>query len=285
MENCKINLRTLFTLPYEDDRIPYWVNSANCIYKITNLINDKVYIGQAQHFHGRLCTKNKFGHLGSYIIHSKFNLKNVYLYNALRKYKSRNFEVELIESDIDPDELDNREIFWIAYYHSYIYDKHPLGYNMTTGGQNCENMRAKCLELWPETNGMPPECLKAGLEARAKIYGMNGMTPQCYEAGLVRLKELYPDTNGASTNWIIAGNKASCLAKLLAGYDALLKMSAEFRKDGGTKWTKSIYYEYKLPLTPQPLAYRMRDFISRCNKFNLDLSTIMDLFPDSWIPN
>lgn len=52
------------------------------------------------------------------------------LYNALRKYGSDNFYPVLIEQCND-DELNEREQYWITYYHTMINEN---GYNLTRGG-------------------------------------------------------------------------------------------------------------------------------------------------------
>lgn len=89
------------------------------IYKITNKINNKKYIGQSINIEARWKE-----HLAN--IHSdKQNL----IYKAMRKYGVENFIFEVIEI-CNEDDLDKKEIFWIKHYDSY-----NNGYNMTLGGQ------------------------------------------------------------------------------------------------------------------------------------------------------
>ena len=94
------------------------------IYKITNNINNKVYIG-----------KTEFSIEKRFKEHCKdaFRDKNEKrpLYAAMRKYGIENFEISLIEETNNPEE---REIFWIGYYEGYT-----KGYNATRGGDG------KCL--------------------------------------------------------------------------------------------------------------------------------------------
>lgn len=89
------------------------------IYKITNSINDKVYIGKTyqdiqirfkQHIYDS-CRR-------------KYEQRP--LYSAMRKYGTDKFKIELIEETNKPEE---REQYWIQYYNSYHY-----GYNATYGG-------------------------------------------------------------------------------------------------------------------------------------------------------
>lgn len=90
------------------------------IYKITNKINGKVYIGQTIHSieyrFSRHCLKNQNG--------------CVVLHNAITKYGKENFKVELIE-EVPIEKLDEREIYWISYYKS---TNRKFGYNILLGG-------------------------------------------------------------------------------------------------------------------------------------------------------
>lgn len=90
------------------------------IYKITNLINKKVYIGQAVNVSNRLKEHIKAG-LG-------IDTPNNILYKGMKKYNVENFSFELLEQ-CSPQDLNDREKFWISYFKSNDY-----GYNMTIGG-------------------------------------------------------------------------------------------------------------------------------------------------------
>lgn len=90
------------------------------IYKITNDINDKVYIGKTektveQRFkeHCRTSRRPEVGKRP--------------LYAAMNKYGIEHFKVETIEETNSPEE---REQFWIKEYNSYG----STGYNATKGG-------------------------------------------------------------------------------------------------------------------------------------------------------
>lgn len=88
------------------------------IYKISNDINDKVYIGQTKQLLHQRWSMHKQ--------HSK-TLPFI-LYKAMRKYGIEHFSIEEIE-ECDDEKLNEREIYWISYYDSY-----NNGYNMNPGG-------------------------------------------------------------------------------------------------------------------------------------------------------
>ena len=92
------------------------------IYKITNIINNKVYIGQSIDIHRRW--KDEKVNAFSTQSTEYQTLKS----KAFRKYGLENFLFEVIE-ECSPSMLNEREIYWINYYSSYTE-----GYNMTMGG-------------------------------------------------------------------------------------------------------------------------------------------------------
>lgn len=96
------------------------------IYKITNLINNKVYIGQSKNIEMRW-NRHKTGPFNP-----NNNSYNSALYRAIRKYRLENFTFEVIEKCEEKD-LNEKEIFWIRYYDSHNKNK---GYNLTGGGEN-----------------------------------------------------------------------------------------------------------------------------------------------------
>lgn len=94
------------------------------IYKITNKINGKIYIGQTIQ-----SVKDRwYRHCGKSGI-SKAEL-NTHFKRAILKYGKENFTIETIEV-CDSTKLNDRERFYISYYDSYTN-----GYNSTIGGQD-----------------------------------------------------------------------------------------------------------------------------------------------------
>lgn len=91
------------------------------IYKFTNTIKNKVYIGQAVNLKKRINEHLKF-----------YKTADSYFYFSMRKHKIENFEVEILQSgNFSKTELDQMEITYIRLFKS---QNPKLGYNMTGGG-------------------------------------------------------------------------------------------------------------------------------------------------------
>ena len=86
------------------------------IYKITNKVNGKSYIGQTRYTIEFRWKQHQ---------HKK---DNTYFHNAIHKYGIDNFSIEILE-ECDIKDLNSREIFYIA-----KYDTFKNGYNLTIGG-------------------------------------------------------------------------------------------------------------------------------------------------------
>lgn len=95
-----------------------------CIYKITNIVNQKQYIGQTKtslkermrkHYSDARCEPNVTG-----------------IDAAIKKYGEDNFQVEIL-CECPNEQLDDLEKFYIAKYNTF---NSPFGYNLTSGGQD-----------------------------------------------------------------------------------------------------------------------------------------------------
>ena len=88
------------------------------IYKITNLINGKIYIGKTiQRLSKRMAQHRR--------------TKTTPLARAIKKYTWEKFKVDVVEECNDFKELNEREKFWIAHYNCKV----PEGYNLADGGE------------------------------------------------------------------------------------------------------------------------------------------------------
>jgi len=91
------------------------------IYKVTNIINGKVYVGQ---------TRNSMEYRMKQHLRSK---DNVYFHRAIRKYGEDSFKWEvLVECPIK--DLNAQESYWIKHWNSFSAE----GYNLTNGGDVTE---------------------------------------------------------------------------------------------------------------------------------------------------
>lgn len=90
------------------------------IYKITNKINGKSYIGQTTDYQRRFREHRNKGYGEE---------PNKPLYNAFDKYGIDNFDFEVIE-DLT-ENYNEREKYWIQYYNTLL----PNGYNIEPGGE------------------------------------------------------------------------------------------------------------------------------------------------------
>ena len=94
------------------------------IYVINNKKNNKKYIGKtSQDIQSRFKEHSyrALSHTHDYLP----------LYSAINKYGLDEFQIEIIETVSDIEQLNDREMFWIKEYNSLV----PNGYNLTLGGE------------------------------------------------------------------------------------------------------------------------------------------------------
>ena len=89
------------------------------IYKITNIINGKVYVGQTI---STIAMRWKN--------HCSKSSRCLAISSAIEKYGRENFTIEQIDQANSFDELNKKEGYWIAQCNSVA----PNGYNLKTGG-------------------------------------------------------------------------------------------------------------------------------------------------------
>jgi group I intron endonuclease len=90
------------------------------VYKITNLVNAKCYIGYT--------TRSVSERWNQHVHRSTKNL-NVKFDNALRKYDISNWNVEILEENLSVEASKIQEKYYIN-----LFDSYNLGYNSTLGG-------------------------------------------------------------------------------------------------------------------------------------------------------
>jgi group I intron endonuclease len=133
------------------------------IYKITNLVNNKPYVGKTgktiekrwkEHYYEarrwQKCaeTGTNFGY-------------NSRLYPAMTKYGYENFNIQLLEETASVEEMNQREQYWIDFY-----DARNNGYNIAAGGHGgffsgCKHTPEAIEKIRKAGTGrkMPPEAV------------------------------------------------------------------------------------------------------------------------------
>lgn len=128
------------------------------IYKITNLTNGKIYIGQTAKSIEQRYKEHLF---------EAFNMNTQRpLYKALRKYGSDNFKVECIE-ETELKNLNERETFYIKEYNCLAICGN--GYNVTYGGEGKRVDYELIRQLWDSGMCIKEICEKTNFGR----YGVN----------------------------------------------------------------------------------------------------------------
>lgn len=150
------------------------------IYKITNKLNNKVYIGKTL----ESVDKRWAEHLHDY---NRDRNKDRPLYRAMKKYGCNNFEITTVE-ECSVDELNNREQYWISMFDSF---KH--GYNATIGGDGKAFVDSDfIIYLW--NNGLNIKQIKnqTGYDCCTirKYLSLNGITKQEIHNRLIKERSM-----------------------------------------------------------------------------------------------
>lgn len=206
------------------------------IYKITNKINNKIYIGK---------TINSIQHRWNDHIDAQKNKRaNYLLYKAINKYGIENFTIEQVE-ECDNILLNEREKYWIKIFGSYCANGH--GYNMTIGGEGVMKYSDEdILKLWNQ-----------GLKSN-QIAEQLGASPSTISA---RLKVLKP---GEARKRHFKSNKKSILQYDLYGnflkkWSSVIEAEKELNIASGSitrcckhqmTFTKNSFWLYEDDITP-----------------------------------
>lgn len=105
------------------------------IYKITNITNGKMYIGQTIQKNPKMrwydhCARARKG-------------QNNHLYNSMRHYGVESFTWEVIDHAEDINELNLKERYWLDYYKQITecYNLREAGNNKTHSPESIQRMR------------------------------------------------------------------------------------------------------------------------------------------------
>jgi hypothetical protein len=158
------------------------------IYKITDITNNKIYIGQTS----RSLEARFRDHKSKAVTSNRPNDLNCKLYQAMRKNGTDNFTIELLEEfDGTRFKADQQEIYWIATLNSTDPE---IGYNTDKGGhvisEACRKARIKQL-TGSKLEGERLEIVRANGMKKAKIVCQ-------YDVKTGELIGEYPSIIGAS---------------------------------------------------------------------------------------
>lgn len=143
------------------------------IYKIVNLVNGKVYIGQTI----RTIESRFARHLNDAKNNPNTHLK---LHRAINKYGSDKFTIEKIDEATTQEELNEKERYWIK-----EYDSMNNGYNLTEGGEGGNTYRCRTELDMKDTS--------AKISA-SKVGRNNPMSKQIKAKNIITGKEYVFDT-------------------------------------------------------------------------------------------
>ena len=125
------------------------------IYRISNLINGKIYVGKS---------KNPKVRWRQHKSHSK--KRNTKLYYAMRKYGIENFLFEVLE-ECNENTINDKEIYYISSLNPY--------YNMTAGGDGGGFLNKKHGDKWKSA-------IKESNSKKVACYDLDGNLVNFYES-------------------------------------------------------------------------------------------------------
>jgi len=103
------------------------------VYRIVNLVNGTVYIGQTTKTVSQRFTEHVYDAVGN-----RRRKHNSYLHEAIQKYGKDNFSINVLNVCLSEDALDSVEKFYIKYFDTL----RPNGYNLSLGGQGVMHGRS-----------------------------------------------------------------------------------------------------------------------------------------------
>lgn len=125
------------------------------IYKITNTINEKIYVGKS---------KNPKVRWRQHKSHSK--KRNTKLYYAMRKYGIENFTFEILEECLE-SQVNEKETYYVFLLEPY--------YNMTNGGDGGGFLNKKHGDKWKNA-------IRQSNSKRVACYDLGGNLIKVYES-------------------------------------------------------------------------------------------------------
>lgn len=211
------------------------------IYKITNIINGKSYIGKTL----KTVKERWSEHCQDY---KRDRNEKRPLYSAMKKYGIENFLIQEIES-CSEIEINEREKYWIEFYKTFQY-----GYNATIGGDGkqyidydlvvslysqLQNQKevARQLNICPDSVNkilkLKQIVKKSGQEVSKEKLGLK--VKMC-DKNTHELLKVFSSRNEAA-QWLIDNNKTKC-KKSTIGYHISEVCNKKRKSAAGYYWEK-----------------------------------------------
>lgn len=167
------------------------------IYKITNLLNNKIYIGQCK------SPKDRFSrHLND----AEHKRLHTHLAQAIRRYGRNNFKFEIIE-EVQPQKINEREKYWIAFYQS---TNPSIGYNMTNGGEDTNTYAYKTNDEMAAIKSKIAATKRGGLNPHATaVKCLNTLTNQEYHFSTVKAAQTFFECTNPCSYYITVPTQKS----------------------------------------------------------------------------
>ena len=127
------------------------------IYKLTNKVNGNGYVGKAKNSYNRM-----WEHRTGKGMRGRKKGKMQLVDKKIQEYGWDNFEVEILEANIEPSRLLEREAYWMRHWNTKV----PNGYNILDPGVEVISMSdPEIRKRWEAAN---PEGTKKGVETKRK---------------------------------------------------------------------------------------------------------------------
>lgn len=186
------------------------------IYKTTNLVNGKIYIGQS-------INDDDHNYIGS----------GTYIKKAIKKYGKDNFKKEIIERCDSKENLNNRELFWIRHYGT---TNRNVGYNVATwsdGLFSIESRERQKSFLGRKHSTKTKEKIRMALTGKPKTQRhIESMRSRVYDKSF-----MWSDEYRSKMSIAVSGENNGMYGKRHST-DAKMKISK--RLTGKTAWNKGI---------------------------------------------
>jgi group I intron endonuclease len=180
------------------------------IYKITNTVNSKVYIGQTVQANPKM---RWYAHLAD-----ARRGKKSYLLDSIRKHGKEAFVWEIIDNAESVEELNCKEEYWLNFYQSQgtiVYNNRKAGGNKTHSPESVERMR-KAQKLRHATREVGGWKRRDGGAMKGKAHPGKGVTGRWNmpEEAKEKLRQVQLERSGTKgKTWKLINGKRTYMEK------------------------------------------------------------------------